>query len=125
MLRVSATIIPNPFPINLKPCDPLPSYILTVSLYFCFCSTFMLVCLSDCLLVHFFLSFFQMALNCGQKEAFRLLLKHGADPNIRTPPKERSLYMRHSYCYPSSAIAVCPCTFIWWFVSKWRQRKMK
>merc|ERR1712002_712504 len=31
-----------------------------------------------------------MALNCGQKEAFRLLLKHGADPNIRSPPKERS-----------------------------------
>jgi len=31
-----------------------------------------------------------VALNCGQKEAFRLLLKHGADPNIRAPPKERS-----------------------------------
>jgi len=31
-----------------------------------------------------------VALNCGQKEAFRLLLKHGADPNIRSPPKERS-----------------------------------
>lgn len=32
----------------------------------------------------------QVALNCGEKEAFRLLLRHGADPNIRTPPKERS-----------------------------------
>jgi len=31
-----------------------------------------------------------VAINCGQKEAFRLLLKHGADPNIRAPPKERS-----------------------------------
>jgi len=31
-----------------------------------------------------------VAINCGQKEAFRLLLKHGADPNIRSPPKERS-----------------------------------
>lgn len=31
-----------------------------------------------------------VAINCGQKEAFRLLLKHGADPNIRATPKERS-----------------------------------
>jgi len=31
-----------------------------------------------------------VAINCGQKEAFRLLLKHGANPNIRSPPKERS-----------------------------------
>jgi len=31
-----------------------------------------------------------VAINCGQKETFRLLLKHGADPNIRSKPREKA-----------------------------------
>jgi len=31
-----------------------------------------------------------VAINCGQKETFRLLLKHGANPNIRSKPRERA-----------------------------------